>query len=136
MSIAAFIPILGPAVEKILDLIPDTNARARAEADYQRALLDAAQAESADNREINKVEAAHRSIFVAGWRPFFGWISALCVLYAYLLKPLIACYLLAYHPEKLAFLPDFPMEYVWELIFGMLGISGLRSLEKVKGVSK
>jgi hypothetical protein len=136
MALAAFIPVLGPIVDKLLDLIPDPTARARAEEEYRKALLAAAIRETAENREINKAEAAHRSIFVAGWRPFFGWMSGFLVLYAYFIRPLLVWALLVWAPDQAGKLPEFPLEYVWELIFGLLGIGGLRTLEKVKGKAR
>jgi hypothetical protein len=132
----SLLPIVGQAVDKILSLIPDPNARAKAEAEYQQAVLQATMQESADNREINKVEAAHTSVFVAGWRPFFGWMSAFCVLYAYLLRPLLMWIVMMYSPEHVARIPEVPMDHVWELIFGMLGIGGLRTIEKCKGKAR
>jgi hypothetical protein len=87
MALAAFVPVLGSIVDKLLGLIPDANARARAEAEYQTALLAAVVRESADNREINKTEAAHGSVFVSGWRPFIGWICGLAVAFQYLVRP-------------------------------------------------
>ena len=55
MSLASFVPVLGHLVDKLLGLIPDPNARARAEAEYRQALFGAMAQESADNPEINKV---------------------------------------------------------------------------------
>jgi hypothetical protein len=136
MGLMSFIPVLGPLADKMLSLIPDPNARARAETEYRQALLRAMVSESADNREINKAEASHRSIFVAGWRPFFGWMGGFLILYAYFLRPLLVWALLTLAPGEADKLPEFPMDYVWELIFGMLGIGGLRTIEKTRGVAK
>jgi hypothetical protein len=84
--------------------------------------------------DINKVEAGHRSIFVAGWRPALGWISALSVGYVYLFQPFIVMVL------KIAGsdieLPTLDLSQLMPLILGMLGLGGLRSFEKAKGVAK
>ena len=84
--------------------------------------------------DINKVEAGHRSIFVAGWRPALGWISALSVGYVYLFQPFIVMVL------KIAGsdieLPTLDLSQLMPLILGMLGLGGLRSYEKAKGVAK
>ncbi|MBQ4133263.1 MAG: hypothetical protein IJD04_05965, partial [Desulfovibrionaceae bacterium] len=122
MSLTSFIPIIGPAVEKLLDLIPDKNARERAEEEYRRALLEAQLAEANGQREINKIEAGHRSIWVAGWRPFIGWVCGLSVACAFLLFPVANAFLSVVMPERLALLPVFPMDYLLELLFGMLGL--------------
>ncbi|MDR2075722.1 MAG: holin family protein [Desulfovibrio sp.] len=131
MALAAFLPVLGPLVDKILDLIPDPNARARAEAEYQSALLAAVVQESADNREINKTEAAHDSVFVSGWRPFIGWICGLAVAFQYLVRPFWIWAAAVWFPD--APVPPGLDGVLWELMFGMLGIGGLRTVEKLKG---
>ena len=133
MSIAAFIPLLGPAIQKILDLIPDPNAKARAEADFNRALLDMASQEGADNRATNAVEAQHQSVFVAGWRPAIGWVCAFALAFQYIIRPFWVWAILNWWPDS--FFPPTLDDMLWELIFGMLGIGGLRTLEKIKGVS-
>ena len=132
--IAALIPVLGPAIQKVFDLIPDPNAKARAEAELNQKILAAMVEESRDNREINKVEAAHRSIFVAGWRPAFGWVCALALAFEYLLRPFWIWAAAAWFPGSPV--PPGLDGMLWELMFGMLGIGGLRTLEKCKGVSR
>lgn len=134
MGLAAFIPILGPAIQKVLDLIPDANAKARAEAEFNKMVLEAVVAEGRDNREINKAEAQHQSIFVAGWRPAIGWVCALALAFQYLIRPFWIWSITVWWPESP--IPPTLDGMLWELVFGMLGIGGLRTLEKVKGVSK
>lgn len=133
MSLVSFIPILGPALEKLLSLIPDPNERARAEADFNRRVLDAVIMESKDQRDTNKVEAAHQSIFVAGWRPAIGWVCALALAFQYLVRPFWMWILAVWYPE--APIPPTLDGMLWELVMGMLGIGGLRTLEKVRGVT-
>lgn len=83
--------------------------------------------------EINAREAQHASVFVAGWRPFFGWAGGAGFVYATLLQPMLA-WLAAVKgwPEP----PTVNMDLLWVVITGMLGIGGLRTFEKAKGVSK
>jgi hypothetical protein len=134
MGFAAFIPLIGPAVQKLLDLIPDPNARARAEAEYQRELLSIAAQADADQREINRTEAAHRSIFVAGWRPCIGWCCAAGVAYVVFRPVMVWCVLMWGDPTA----PPLPVldGVLWELTLGMLGMGGLRSWEKSKGIAR
>jgi hypothetical protein len=134
VSLASFIPLVGPVVDKLIGLIPDPNARAEAEAEYRKALLDATIAESQDQREINRVEAGHRSIFVAGWRPAIGWICVAALAYQYLLRPFALVAAAAWWPDA----PDLPTldDMLWELIFGLLGMGALRSWDKHAGVAK
>jgi len=84
--------------------------------------------------DTNKTEAANPSMFVAGWRPFIGWVCGLALVYQYLARPLAAwAFAIAGHP-----LPPMPGldDNLWELLLGMLGLGGLRSFEKVKGVAR
>ena len=88
--------------------------------------------------EVNKAEAAHRSIFVAGWRPMVGWVCAAALAYHFILYPL-AVFILVYfnvsglHPSDL---PSFDMDSLMTVLLGMLGLGGLRTYEKAKGVAK
>lgn len=84
--------------------------------------------------DINKVEAGHRSIFIAGWRPALGWISALSVGYVYLFQPFIVMGLKIAGSD--VELPSLDLSQLMPLILGMLGLGGLRTFEKAKGVSK
>lgn len=83
--------------------------------------------------QINKIEAQHRSIFVAGWRPFIGWICALALLYSFMLRDLIA--LIAVNSGG-TLPPELPLEHILGLVIPMLGMSGFRSWEKIKGRTK
>jgi hypothetical protein len=84
--------------------------------------------------DINAVEAGHRSIFIAGWRPALGWISALSVGYVYLFQPFIVMGLKIAGSD--VELPSLDLSQLMPLILGMLGLGGLRTFEKAKGVSK
>ena len=78
--------------------------------------------------EINKVQAIHRSTFVAGARPFLMWVCGIGFLMAFCANPIMQWFGL---PPIL-----FPLEVMMELTLAMLGLSGLRTMEKIKGVSK
>lgn len=134
MGIFDFLPVLGAAAQKLLDLIPDPGARAKAAEEYQKAVLDIAAKAEAEQREINRVEAASASLFVAGWRPAIGWVCACALGFQYLLRPLLIWAAGVWWPQ----LPGLPGidEALWQLMFGMLGLGGLRSFEKTRGVSR
>tara|TARA_R110000796_G_scaffold111580_1_gene223101 strand:- start:879 stop:1280 length:402 start_codon:yes stop_codon:yes gene_type:complete len=89
-----------------------------------------AQAPMLAQSEINKVQASHRSTFVAGPRPFLMWVCGFGLLFAFVLNPIIEWIA----PERGS--PDLPLEAMMELTIAMLGLAGLRTLEKLKGVSK
>ncbi|MFN4278296.1 MAG: 3TM-type holin [Ferrovibrio sp.] len=84
--------------------------------------------------ELNKVEAAHRSIFVAGWRPAVGWICAFGVGWAYIGHPLFTWAAAMWFPGVQP--PAIVTDGLLELVLAMLGIAGLRTFEKVRGRSK
>jgi hypothetical protein len=84
--------------------------------------------------EVNKQEAAHRSMFVAGWRPFVGWTCGLALFYTYVAQP-IAMFVMA-QTGDLVQLPHLDLSTMMPVLLGMLGLGGLRTYEKFKGVSK
>lgn len=83
--------------------------------------------------EINAREAAHPSVFVAGWRPAFGWCGAAGFVYATILQPLLAW---GASIKGWPAPPVLNLDLLWVVVTGMLGIGGLRTFEKAKGVSK
>lgn len=83
--------------------------------------------------EINAREAAHPSVWVAGWRPFFGWSGGVAFLYATIGQPLLA-WTAAIKGWPVP--PTLNMDLLWVVITGMLGIGGLRTFEKSKRVAK
>jgi hypothetical protein len=85
--------------------------------------------------ELNKVEAQHRSIFVAGWRPFIGWVCGTALAYNFIARDIMAWLLKLYDPELLS-PPQLDMDHLMTVLVGMLGLGGLRTYEKIKGVSK
>jgi len=91
--------------------------------------------------EVNKAEAAHSSVFVAGWRPAIGWIGAAAMAYQFLLYPLMLwvwTYLqgTGWIPKELTPPPVLDADQLWVILSGILGIAGMRSFEKTKGVAR
>jgi|TARA_R110000803_G_scaffold97883_2_gene165980 hypothetical protein len=112
----------------------DREKRAAAEREIQAKLTDSLAQVDLAQLGINKVEAAHRSMFVAGWRPFIGWTCGVALMYTYVLQPI-----LVFGLAQSGYLVDLPRMDLGELmpvLMGMLGLGGLRSWEKVKGVAK
>ena len=77
--------------------------------------------------EINKVEAAHHSVFVSGWRPCIGWVCALGLFYNVILANILGIW---------GDVPEVDTTLLVPVMMGMLGIGAMRSYEKVKGVSR
>ena len=84
--------------------------------------------------EVNKTEAAHRNVFVAGWRPFIGWVCGAAFAYHFVLQPIFVFALAAYGVSLE--LPSFDMGALMTVLTGMLGLGGLRTFEKMKGTAK
>ena len=83
--------------------------------------------------EINAREAAHPSIFVAGWRPFFGWIGGISFAYSTIIQPMLVWYGASRGwPTP----PEVNLDLQWVVITGILGIGGLRTYEKKAKISK
>jgi len=85
--------------------------------------------------EINKAEASSGSLFKGGWRPFIGWICGVALLYHFILSPLII-FIVVLTGAKIPPLPEFDMGSLMTVLLGMLGIGGLRTYEKQKGLTK
>jgi len=79
--------------------------------------------------EINKEEAKSDNIFVSGWRPATAWIGVFGFLYSIALQPIISYFLSIYGHQPL---PILDTEVLNTVLFGLLGLGGFRSLEKIK----
>ena len=84
--------------------------------------------------EVNKVEAASKSMFVAGWRPAVGWVSVLGMASNYILIP-FANFGLALAASDIV-VPLIDTSTMMPVLMGMLGLGAMRSVEKVQGVSR
>ncbi len=76
--------------------------------------------------DVNKEEAKHSSIFVAGWRPALGWTGATGIAYSFIVAPFLDIWLNV---------PELDTGTLMTLVLAMLGIGAQRSYEKVKGVA-
>lgn len=129
MSILSIFDAVTPVINKILDFIPDPAQKASA----QLQLMNALQQWDSQQAQIDTAEAQNPNLFVSGWRPMIGWCCALALCYQYLLIPFATWGFAAGHIA----VPAFPKldENLWQLMFGMLGMGGLRTFEKIKGVA-
>lgn len=134
------IPIIGDLIEELgktaRQVLPNNEARLA---------FDAKLAEFADRAqqriheqlqgqvEVNKVEAAHASIFVAGWRPGMGWVGVVGAAIAFVIVP-VCSMLQAWWGGKP--IPAYDVSQLMVLVTGMLGFAGVRSFDKVKGVAR
>lgn len=91
--------------------------------------------------EVNKAEAAHASLFVAGWRPAIGWIGGAAMAYQFLAYPLLqwgwaVLQSRGYIPAEFAAPPVMASDQLWVILSGILGIAGMRTYEKRAGVAR
>ena len=116
---------------KVLDkFIPDPEAKAKAETELRASLMQWDQGQM----KVNEAEAGNASIFVSGWRPFVGWTCGVAFAYHYVLQP-VALFVAALF-GKTVVLPAFAMESLLTVLLGLLGLGGMRTYEKFKGVTK
>lgn len=122
---------------KILDkLFPDPTQKQAAQIELLRleqsgqlAQLDSDMKLALAQNEVNKQEAASTNWFVAGWRPFVGWVCGLGLAYQFLVRP-IAIGITG------ADFPSLDMGTLATLLAGMLGLGGMRMTEKIQGVAR
>jgi len=84
---------------------------------------------------VNAIEARHKSIFVAGWRPFVGWVCGIALCYQFVLLPIIN-WIVTLRMDVPIYAPVLDTSELYTVLLGMLGLGGLRTYEKFKGVSK
>jgi hypothetical protein len=85
--------------------------------------------------ELNKLEAQHRNTFVAGWRPFIGWVCGVALAYNFIIRDIVAWALTTFEANATA-PPELAMTHLMTVLMGMLGLGGMRTYEKLKGVAK
>lgn len=137
MSLLAFLPLIGDVLDKVL---PDAGASDTAKLELMKlaqsgelAQLNADTSLALGQIEVNKVEAASASPFVAGWRPAAGWVCVSGLAYTFLGQPLLA-WLSAVKGWPVP--PMIAVDTLMVLLTGLLGLGGYRSFEKAKGLAK
>ena len=131
-------------IARLLDkLIPDKDARAKAqeillqqELAMEMEQLKLALNSDMEQMKVNAEEAKHASVFVAGWRPFIGWVCGVAMAYHFVLQPLLAFLIANYGDGTPVALPAFDMDALNTILMGMLGLGGMRTFEKIKGVAR
>lgn len=130
------IDLLITSVSTLLSkVIPDVNERQKLAHEIATMAQKQAHEIAIAQIEVNKTEAASDSVFKGGWRPFIGWICGISFAYHFILQPLLI-FVLAYTGFPMPDLPEFDMASLMTVLMGMLGLGGLRTFEKYKGVTK
>jgi hypothetical protein len=114
---------------------PDANIAEQSKADELKAELTTKMQSVLGQLEINKVEAASSSMFVAGARPFILWICGIALAYATLLEPLARFVAVVVFDYTGAF-PVINTDLTENALWGLLGLGGYRTVEKINGVAR
>ena len=123
-------------VSKILDkAIPDQDLKRKLSHEIATMSEKHAQDLALAQIEVNAAEAASGSLFKGGWRPFVGWVCGVAFCYHFILQPVII-FVVALVGMEIPELPEFDMGTLLTVLGGMLGIGGLRTYEKQKGLTK
>ena len=131
----AFIPSLMPALGTLIDrLIPDHAAAQKAKDEMEAQLVASANEAAMAQVDVNKIEAGHGSVFVAGWRPFIGWVCGAALAWAFIVGPVLSWSLAVLGIREN--LPAIMTDNLFELVLAMLGLGGLRTFEKMRGVAR
>ena len=122
------------AGSKILDkVIPDVNAREQAKNELVKVAQDQDFQIVMAQLAINKAEAESNSLFKGGWRPFIGWTCGSAFALHFVIFPIIDK-IVVYLGKNAVSIP-FDMNTLLTVLFALLGIGGMRSWEKYKGVA-
>jgi len=135
--------ILGPVLElgkSLLDkFVADPKSKAEAEIELIKLTqsenfkqIDAQLEIAKQQNEVNKIEAADPKLFKSGWRPFCGWCCGLGLAYQFIVFPLLSWVAVA---KSWPIPPTLDIELLMTLLFGMLGLGSLRTVERIKGKS-
>lgn len=129
------IPLILPAITEVLNrLIPDKAKAAEAAMELEAKLADAMTQQNIAQAKINEEQAKSSDKFVSRARPFFMWVCGVAFAYHFIIQPLLVfCMAVFGYTFQV---PKFDMESLYSVTMGMLGLSGMRSFEKVRKVSK
>ena len=127
--------LISPVAELLGKFIPDATERQKLAHEIATMAQKNAHENAMAQIEVNKTEAASNSIFKGGWRPFIGWVCGTAFAYHFVLQPLLI-FVMTYLGHPVPALPEFDMASLMTVLGGLLGLGGLRTFEKFKGVTK
>ena len=119
--------LIGPATSLLDKVIEDKDEKNRIAFELSTLAERHANELAKGQLEVNKVEAAHKSLFVAGWRPSIGWCCSLGLLYHVLIAPIAGIWVEV---------PEIDPSLLMTTMTGLLGLGAMRSYEKTRGVSR
>lgn len=126
--ISAIMDVGGKLIDK---LFPDPRAKAEALLKLQELQQSGDLQVIAEQVSVNKIEAANPNLFISGWRPFVGWTCGGALAIQFIVAP-FAVWFSALVGRALAF-PTLDTSLLTTLLVGMLGLGGMRTIEKLNG---
>jgi len=124
--------LVGPVTGLLSEFIEDKDQKARLAHEIATMAERHANENAKAQLEVNKVEAASKSLFVAGWRPFIGWTCGLGMFGNFITIP-FANFVLALLSYEIV-IPLVPLETMMPVLMGMLGLGAMRSFEKTRKI--
>lgn len=119
--------LIGPVTGLLDKFIEDKDAKNALAHEISTMAERHAQELAKGQLEVNKVEAAHKNLFVAGWRPSIGWICGFALMYSTILAPILGIWYTV---------PPVDSSLLTTVLMGMLGLGAMRTVEKAKGVQR
>ena len=119
--------LLGPVTSLLDKFIEDKDTKNKLAHEVATMAAKAAHENAKAQLEVNKVEAAHKNMFVAGWRPAIGWICGFALMYSTILSPILGIWYTV---------PPVDSSLLTTVLMGMLGLGAMRTVEKAKGVQR
>jgi hypothetical protein len=131
-DIPQMVTTLGGIVNKF---VPDRDQAAKIQAELSIKLMDMEAAMSKAQTDVNAIEASSSNLFASSWRPAVGWVCALAFGWQFVGQPVFSFFytLITKHPAPVIALDHDALNTV---LFGLLGLTGARSWEKIRGVTK
>jgi hypothetical protein len=129
------IDLINPITTLLDKFIPDATERQKLAHEIATIAQKNAHENAMAQIDVNKTEAASNSIFKGGWRPFIGWVCGVAFAYHFVLQPFLI-FVLTTLGQPVPTLPEFDMASLMTVLGGLLGLGGLRTFEKYKGVTK
>jgi phenylpyruvate tautomerase PptA (4-oxalocrotonate tautomerase family) len=127
--------LIGPVASLLDKFIPDATEKQRLAAEIATMAERQAHEIALAQIDVNKEEAKSQSWFVSAWRPAVGWVCVIGLCWHFIGQP-IALFFISVSGANIPPLPQFEMDTLMTLLFGLLGMGALRTVEKTKGVAR
>ena len=127
--------LIGPVTGLLDKFIQDKDLKAKLAHDIATMAEKHSHEDALAQIEVNKIEAASPDFFKSSWRPFIGWVCGVAFAYHFVLQPIII-FVVALFGAEIPALPEFDMASLMTVLGGLLGLGGLRTYEKSKGLAK